>query len=347
MTERIISKINARRLAITRQRLSGDPAPATPAGIMEVVRDLGCLQLDPISAVARSHTARPLEQARRLRPRRPGSAGLRGAAVVRILGARRLDCADRRLPDSPLADAPLRQPTASRLVEARARLGRAESGAARLHPRRADAKRARCSRARSNSTARSPSIGYPAAGRAGATSAGCSISSGRSGEIMVAGRAGRAEKLGFERALPARLDAARPAGTTNEVVAGRRRSRCGRSASPPRSRSRSHYTRGRYPNLPRRPESARKMRGASSASSVEDMPGAWYIHADDLPLLDRIEAGDVAAAHDAALAVRQPDLRPRRAPKRCGISTSASKFTSRRPSGSTATTSCPFCTATA
>src|SRR5664279_3076638 len=54
MAERTLSKTTARRLAITRQRLAGDPAPATPAGIMDVVHDLGCLQLDPISAVARS-----------------------------------------------------------------------------------------------------------------------------------------------------------------------------------------------------------------------------------------------------------------------------------------------------
>src|SRR5215212_5932655 len=45
----------ARRLAITRQRLAGvAPTPDTE-GTMQVVRDLGCLQLDPISAVARSH----------------------------------------------------------------------------------------------------------------------------------------------------------------------------------------------------------------------------------------------------------------------------------------------------
>lgn len=51
---RTLSPTQARRLAITRQRLAG-PRPSTNKhGIMDVMRDLGCLQIDPISAVARS-----------------------------------------------------------------------------------------------------------------------------------------------------------------------------------------------------------------------------------------------------------------------------------------------------
>jgi uncharacterized protein len=52
---RTISTTLARRLAVTRQRLAGPGNAAGPAGILDVVRDLGCLQIDPISAVARSH----------------------------------------------------------------------------------------------------------------------------------------------------------------------------------------------------------------------------------------------------------------------------------------------------
>jgi len=53
---RIISPMLARRLAVTRQRLAGEPRPSPGAdGILDVVRDLGCLQLDPTSVVARSH----------------------------------------------------------------------------------------------------------------------------------------------------------------------------------------------------------------------------------------------------------------------------------------------------
>jgi hypothetical protein len=51
----VISPTTARRLAVTRQRLV-PPTPApTSANMLDVVRDIGCLQIDPISAVARSH----------------------------------------------------------------------------------------------------------------------------------------------------------------------------------------------------------------------------------------------------------------------------------------------------
>ncbi|MDP9296556.1 MAG: winged helix DNA-binding domain-containing protein [Actinomycetota bacterium] len=52
---RRVSLESARRLAVSRQRLAGKPAPADREGLLDVVRDLGCLQLDPISHVAKSH----------------------------------------------------------------------------------------------------------------------------------------------------------------------------------------------------------------------------------------------------------------------------------------------------
>jgi len=50
-----ISPAQSRRLAVTRQRLSGGRPTPDSEGMLSAVRDLGCLQLDPISAVARSH----------------------------------------------------------------------------------------------------------------------------------------------------------------------------------------------------------------------------------------------------------------------------------------------------
>jgi uncharacterized protein YcaQ len=52
---RTISAATARRLAITRQRLAGKTTKPTADGILDVVKDLGFLQLDPTNVVAPSH----------------------------------------------------------------------------------------------------------------------------------------------------------------------------------------------------------------------------------------------------------------------------------------------------
>jgi uncharacterized protein YcaQ len=44
-----------RRLALTRQRLAGPRPAPDAAGILDTVRDIGCLQLDPTARVARTH----------------------------------------------------------------------------------------------------------------------------------------------------------------------------------------------------------------------------------------------------------------------------------------------------
>src|SRR6478672_3811692 len=54
---RTITPASARRLAISKQHLDGRSQPKPDAnGMLETIRALGCLQLDPISVVARSHT---------------------------------------------------------------------------------------------------------------------------------------------------------------------------------------------------------------------------------------------------------------------------------------------------
>lgn len=52
---RVISRTVARRLAIVAQGLAGPRPRADVEGIMDIVGRLGCLQLDPINVVARSH----------------------------------------------------------------------------------------------------------------------------------------------------------------------------------------------------------------------------------------------------------------------------------------------------
>ena len=54
MTTIEITPTQARRLAVTKQRLAGPRPDPTPDGIVELVRYLGCLQIDPIRAVERT-----------------------------------------------------------------------------------------------------------------------------------------------------------------------------------------------------------------------------------------------------------------------------------------------------
>jgi uncharacterized protein YcaQ len=54
-TARVVTPQAVRRLAVTRQGLAGARFAPNAEGIMAQVRDLGCLQLDPINVVARSH----------------------------------------------------------------------------------------------------------------------------------------------------------------------------------------------------------------------------------------------------------------------------------------------------
>ena len=49
-----LTPTQARRLAVTKQRLTEPRPDATPEGIVDLVRDLGCLQIDPIRAVERT-----------------------------------------------------------------------------------------------------------------------------------------------------------------------------------------------------------------------------------------------------------------------------------------------------
>src|SRR6478609_6884519 len=54
-TSRKVTPEVARRIAVTRQRLAGPRPSPDEEGMIEVVRDIGCLQIDPISAVARTN----------------------------------------------------------------------------------------------------------------------------------------------------------------------------------------------------------------------------------------------------------------------------------------------------
>jgi uncharacterized protein len=65
---RELTRVQVRRLAYRGQHLSGPRTGRSPAALLHLIDDLGCLQLDPISVVARSHQLVVWSRVGRFRP---------------------------------------------------------------------------------------------------------------------------------------------------------------------------------------------------------------------------------------------------------------------------------------
>ena len=92
-----------------------------------------------------------------------------------------------------------------------------------------------------------------------------------------------------ERVLPAD-GPSRAAPRPRDRPAARRPTPCGRSASPPPSRS-GTTSRSAGTRSSRASSTASSGGARSSGSPSGGLPGAWYVHRDDLPALERIERG--------------------------------------------------------
>lgn len=286
---RTISLQTARRLFIQRQRLN-DLNPANDdAGILDVIRDLGCLQLDPISAVARSHQL--------VVRSRVGNYDL--AALDQLLWA------DRSLfeywahqasivltEDYPIHQLHMRtyaREEATGEVSQRYERWLAANQKLRQHILRELKRRGPL-----------PSRIFEARTEAGWYSSGWT--SGRdvsqmldylwiTGKIMVAGRAGLQKLWNLsERCLPDWTP--REKLTQKEAVhrAAQKSLRALGVATP--QHINQHYTRKRYPHL-KETLHALQTEGLIEKVHLEDDKAEWFIHTEDLPLLDRIEAGDL------------------------------------------------------
>jgi uncharacterized protein len=281
----------ARRLILGRQRLAGPPPPAAgPEAIMEVATDLASLQLDPISVVARSHLLvlwsrlgrfDPAElEALLWRERRLFEYWANAAAIV---------CTE----DYPIHSLLMRRyPSARYAHNRRVRLWLAENQALRrsiLRQLRAGGplpSRALEDRARS-------------AWRSSGWTQGRNVERmldvlWTQGRIMVAGRQGQQRLWDLaERWLPPWAPTRRP--PEREVVRlAAQRSLRALGVATARDIDR-HFTAGRYPGL------SSVLAGLERSGRVErvrladdgtEWPGPWYVHADDLPLLERLQAGE-------------------------------------------------------
>jgi uncharacterized protein len=278
----------ARRLVLSRQRLAGPPPLGPgPEAIMEVATDLASLQLDPISVVARSHQLVLWSRLGRYdladldgllwRERRLFEYWAHAAAIV---------CTD----DYPIHSLLMRRYPSARHAQLRAWL--ADNQALR------------------RSILRQLRAGGPLPTRALEDRAATDWRSsgwtrGRNvdrmldllwtqGRIMVAGRQGQERVWDLaERCLPPWAPTRRP--PEREVVRlSAQRSLRALGVATARDIDRS-FTAGRYPGLPS------VLAGLQRSGQVEQVrltadgaerPGPWFVHADDLPLLDRLESGD-------------------------------------------------------
>jgi uncharacterized protein len=281
----------ARRLFVSRQRLSGHlPAAPGPEAVMATATDLASLQLDPISVVARSHLLvlwsrlggyDPADVERLLwRERRLFEFWAHAAAIV---------CTE----DLPIHSLLMRRYPSDRYAHNR-RLRQwlaANQGLRRSILRQLRASGPLPTRALEDRAQTSWQSSGWTAGRNVDRMLDVLWTQGR---VMVAGRQGQQRVWDLaERWLPAWAPTRRP--PEREVVRlAAQRSLRALGVATARDIDR-HFTASRYPGLStvlaglEREGRVERVRVADDGA---EWPGPWYVHADDLPLLERLEAGD-------------------------------------------------------
>jgi len=299
--ERRITLETARRLAVTRQHLSGPVLPGTAEGMKELLRDLRCLQLDPISVLARTHELvlfsrlgafdRSVFESLRWDERWLFEYLAHAASMVLT-------------EDFPLHRWTMRQFTTGRdelpswgltgvAWEQRARAWIAENDALRRHVlstiRRQGPVPSRALEDLSTESWRSSGWTHER-----------NVSRmldllWLGGRILVAGRTGNQKFWDLaERVLPAWTPRR---GMTERAVVRRAAQLSLRGLGVARTGEiRRHFTRNRYPGL-NEVLAALKREGAVVPVTVIQsdgtaLAGPWLIHAEDLPMVERLEAGE-------------------------------------------------------
>ena len=289
---RTMSLQTARRLFIIRQRLNDRQPANDAAGILDVVRDLSCLQLDPISAVARSHQLVVWS--------RVGNYEL--AALDQLLWH------DRSLFEywAHVASIVLTEdyPIHALLMRTYAReeaTGKVSQRYQQWLTTNQRLKRHILQELKRHGPL--PARVFENKTKEGSGWYSSGWTSGRdvsqmldylwiTGKIMVAGRSG-IQKLWdlSERCLPDWTPRERLSEKEAVWHAAQKSLRALGAATP--QHINQHFTRKRYPHLPETLH-ALLARGQIERIRVEDDKAEWYIHAGDVPLLDRVERNEFA-----------------------------------------------------
>ena len=275
----------ARRLAVAAQRLAGPQPPSDMDGMRDVVRNLNCLQLDPISAVAQSHLLVLWSRLGRYDPAHLDTLlweervlfeyWAHAASIVLTEDYQIHQRLMRRFPSRErsrtwlAANAEFRQYVLDRLAEA------GPLSSKEIEDRAA--------------------VPWPSSGWTNNRNAGIMLDFLWSqGEIMVAGRKGRTRLWDLSaRCLPAW--APRESLPEREVVR-RAAQKALLALGVGRLRDiNDHFTRGRYPDLGSvltELESAGTIHPLQIVENGHPWPDRWYIHADTISQLERLLAGE-------------------------------------------------------
>lgn len=280
----------ARRLAIWKQRLAGPRPSPDREGILSTVRDLGCLQLDPTSVVARSHL---LVLWSRLGPYNVG------ALESLLWDERRLfeywahQASIVPTEDYPIHQLLMRQYPRDRWAHGRrTRLWLQQNNGLKRHVL---LRLRRDGRLRLRDFQDRAVVGWQSGGWAhGRNVARMLDVLWTQGKVMVAGRNGvdRVWDLA-ERWLPPWTP--RQSLSEREVVRrAAQRSLQALGVATAREID-GHFTYGRYPGLAgvlSEQERSGLIERVRVAEDGAEWPGPAFVHAEDLPLLERLVAGD-------------------------------------------------------
>ncbi len=289
MTLLALDPATVRRLAITRQRLAGPRPPADARGIMELFEDLRCVQIDPIRAVERTQyivlwsrlgpydlTAldTPLWEDRRIFEYWAHAASIVLTEDFPIYWRHMRDWATGERPWAKRARAWVsqNQAMADHVLEELDRNGPMTSTEFRDETR---------------------SSWQSSGWTNGGTVRQMLAYLWEQGEILVSGRKGNTKIWDLrERVLPdwtPREDLEWPEVVCRAAEKSIRALGAGRPVHIER-----HFTRGNYPDLQLALERLQAEGRILQVAVVEDgqeWPGPWYVHVDDLPLLERLLSG--------------------------------------------------------
>jgi uncharacterized protein len=284
---RTIDLGTARRLAIAKQRLSGRPPRSSPASVLDVVRAIRCVQLDPISVVARSPllvlrsrlpSFRPEHLDRLLwRDRSLFEYWAHAASIVLSddYAIHRYLMRNYPLPGSRFAEWAVGNDALRRSILRE--IGR--RGPLRLRDLDGNA----------------VSEAWVSTGWTRDRNVDQMVRF-----LWVQGRVMVARRRGLEkwwdradRVLPPEALAARPLRDADVTRRAAELSLRGLGVATP-AHIKGHFTMDRYPGLPVALERLERS-GAIERVEIVDgagrLPGTWYVHRDDLALLERIERG--------------------------------------------------------